>query len=244
MFNNLDTYTLQARVSPVLIVAFPLVLWIASLFPGEASGLGLLTGLLSFSGLGPLIGQFGRDNGLKKQKKLFAAWGDKPTTRFFRHRDSKFSPVMLTALHRNMHHLIDGTPEVTPEEEQKDPAGADNTYDRWTIFLKEATRDTGKFPLVHAENINYGFRRNLYGLKWLGVCAALWPLLAFGWSLQGIQPEGFPSAMDKATLTVSLLALAYYLKVVSPDWVKTVAEAYAERLLLASDKLAKENGKT
>ena len=48
--------------------------------------------------------------------------------------------------------------------------------------LREATRDTSRFPLVFAENANYGFRRNLWGLRPIGTGVAV-VLLLFSWAL-------------------------------------------------------------
>ena len=48
--------------------------------------------------------------------------------------------------------------------------------------LREATRDTSRFPLVFAENANYGFRRNLWGLRPIGTGVAV-VLLLFSWTL-------------------------------------------------------------
>ncbi len=40
-------------------------------------------------------------------------------------------------------------------------------------YLRENTRDKEKFGLVYAELIGYGFRRNLWGMKKLGVTLSI-----------------------------------------------------------------------
>lgn len=40
-------------------------------------------------------------------------------------------------------------------------------------FLREQTRDPKMFPIVYEENVNYGFRRNLLGLKPTGAAIAV-----------------------------------------------------------------------
>ena len=174
MFKNLDDYTLQARVSPILIVCFPTLLWIASLFSGESTFLGLLTSLISFCGLGPLIGQLGRDSGLKRQEELLKQWGGKPTTLLFRFTNSKLDRHMLEEIHSNMKFLLPDTPNITNADERQDQSKTDSIYERWTNYLREATRD---YHLVQQENINYGFRRNLFGLRVIGIGMAILPLL-------------------------------------------------------------------
>lgn len=237
MFKNIDAYTLQARVNPVLIVCLPSLFWIAGLFSGDSALLGLVTSLLSFVGLGPLIGQLGRDGGLKKQAALVQKWGGMPTTVLFRHTETKIGKPMLDALHNNMQVLLPGTPNVTEEDELRDLAAADAIYERWANFLRESTRD---LHLVQQENINYGFRRNLYGLQTVGVWGALLPLLATigGVWLQEPRAWGAFTAMAKVTLAISVFALWFHGRVVTPEWVKIAADAYAKRLVFASDKLA------
>lgn len=51
------------------------------------------------------------------------------------------------------------------EEEDEEPAAADNMYQTATDWLLSKTRDTKTFRLIFEENMNYGFRRNLYALK-------------------------------------------------------------------------------
>ena len=57
--------------------------------------------------------------------------------------------------------------------------------------LREATRDTSRFPLVFAENANYGFRRNLWGLRPIGTGVAV-VLLLFSWTLLLLTVWGRP----------------------------------------------------
>ena len=139
----------------------------------------------------------------------------------------------------------------TEEEETEDPTGADQQYDAAVNFLREATRDRSKFPLVFAENVNYGFRRNLWGLKPFGLSIAL--LAAIGsWgffvSSAGLPPgeswlDGVTRNADGATITrlvssmLNTLAIAVWVLVIRPEWVRTVGEAYAERLLNAVNTL-------
>src|SRR5947208_9959356 len=62
----------------------------------------------------------------------------------------------------------------TSEEEAADPEGADQRYEACVRFLRNATRDRSTFPLVFAENVNYGFRRNLWGMRSAGIaCSAV-----------------------------------------------------------------------
>jgi len=235
MFKLLDNYTLQARVAPVLVVMLPGLLWFVGLFPPDTATLGLFTSIFATGGLGILLGQLGRDRGKAKEKKLFKKWGETPTTKFFRHHDDRFNPKTTAAMHANMRRLIPDSPEIRPEDEEKDPVTADQVYSRWTSYLRENTRDPAVFPIIHAENINYGFRRNLYGLRVYAIAIALWPLFIKVLSYIGKNPIATP--VDWITLASSTLLLAFYLIVANSKWVQVAAEAYADRLIRASDKL-------
>ena len=60
----------------------------------------------------------------------------------------------------------------TQEEECKDPESADEYYAACVSELRRLTRDKEKFPLVHKRLVDYGFRRNMLGLKWIGIVTA------------------------------------------------------------------------
>ena len=76
------------------------------------------------------------------------------------------------------------------EVEAADQAAADAFYEQGGVWLRQHTRDRNKFPLLFNENVTYGFRRNLLGVKWIAlalnllVVAACFVLLARnGWYL-------------------------------------------------------------
>lgn len=61
----------------------------------------------------------------------------------------------------------------TEDEEAHDPDGSDECYAAFVAELRRTTRDKRKYPLVHKRLIDYGFRRNILGLKWVGLVAAV-----------------------------------------------------------------------
>ena len=169
--------------------------------------------------------------------------GGSPTTRLLRFRESP-NRVILTRRRAKLEGLLrQALP--TEEEEAQDPACADQLYEAAVSFLREVTRDTSKFPLVFAENVNYGFRRNLWGLKPYGLAFAVLAAVA-SWGLF-LSSVGLPTAeswvdnivKDPDGVTVTRLvgsmfnttAVAVWLFVITPGWVRIAAEAYAQRLL-------------
>ena len=57
----------------------------------------------------------------------------------------------------------------TAAEEEKDQTAADAFYEQAGTWLRENTRDTKKFSILFGENVTYGYRRNLLGLKWIAL---------------------------------------------------------------------------
>ncbi len=157
---------------------------------------------------------------------------------------------MLTRWRAKLGELL-GQSLPTEEEEVRDPVGADQHYEAAVSFLREATRDTSKFPLVLAENVNYGFRRNLWGLKPYGLAfavlatAASWGLSLLSAGLPTAEPWLDTVVMNPEAVTVTRLAgsvfnttaVIVWLFIITPGWVRIAAEAYAQRLLGALDRL-------
>jgi hypothetical protein len=221
-----------------MLVAFPLALAVLAWSPTGLVGWGLLWSLFVWCGGTALLGQLARDRGRRKEPELFRIWGGKPTTRLLRHRDTP-NAVVLDRRHKKLQRLVTGVQIPTRNEEQANPDFADDVYDACTGFLLEKTRtDKEHFPLVFEENCNYGFRRNLWGMKPLGIASSLAGLGAIAVLFvirhgAGIAPS--PIALVCAAMTLSLLVgwVAWF----TPDWVRIPAEAFAERLLAASENL-------
>jgi hypothetical protein len=130
----------------------------------------------------------------------------------------------------------------TADQENANPAAADGFYTRGCDWLRENTRDTKKFPLVLSENINYGFHRNLLGLRTPGFflnalivalcCAMLY--LRF--------PVDVTRHLDQALISVIGIAALHALYLaffVNERNAFQAARLYARQLLLSVDKLNK-----
>jgi hypothetical protein len=235
MFAIPDRYTLQARLFPALLVILPISLAIAAWFPSKFPGYGFLVGLLSAFGLTVLLAQLGRDLGKKKEPRLYERWGGKPTTQLLRHRNAILDSHTKSRYHQRLSTLV---PIAMPSaaDEEKNPAACDEIYNSCTKYLLEKTRDKVKFNLLFSENINYGFRRNLWGMKPAGIMFALLGLLAsivpviINWNQN-------PPPVAMAATVISALMLTWWLIRINKNWVKTAAFAYGERLLACCDVL-------
>jgi hypothetical protein len=216
----------------------PVTLGVIAWFPDRFIGWGILVGVLSGSGAYVLLAQLARDNGKRKEKQLVNSWGGMPTTRQLRHRDSAFDWVTLARYHSYLASKV-GISSPTKPEEEADPKSADDVYESYIHYLREATRDKTKFPLVFSENVNYGFRRNLWGMKPAAI------LLALGGVSAGVARITFSLLMNEpvsasAALATALciLSLVWWCLRVTSGWVRLAADAYADRLLGACTLLA------
>jgi hypothetical protein len=253
---NFDDYNRKARLSPALLVSLPFALTALSFFPDDVWSWGGLLGLLSWFGLLKLLAQLARDMGKIKEEELYSAWNGKPTTYFLQHRTAK-NKVNLARQHNKLNQLT-GQSLPSEQEELADPDLADQIYDTCVQFLLAKTRDHSKFSLIYEENCNYGFRRNLLGMKPLGItisCSGIvilglqylsnvqWHQLFENWKAGGLsqfithlQLPPYPP-LSLACLLFNIFLIVAWSFWINPDWVKRTAEAYAIRLLEASEGL-------
>lgn len=222
-----DRYTLQARILPTLIVLFPFSSLIIVWLPDESVGWRMLSGLVSLILLS-LLAQVGRDSGKWREGDLFRKWGGSPSIRKLRHTQGDLSWITAERLRARLGQEV-GVAAPTPADEQRDPGAADEVYAAYVDHMREATRGD---RILFAENISYGFRRNLWGMRAAGVAA----------SVVGSAGAGIAAALAWGTeamvVPIAILALnAALLSLwslrVDDRWVRDAAEAYADRLLRA-----------
>lgn len=251
-----DPYTFRARIQPALAAILPLGFLMFALLPDTPVFVTAFFGILGTAGGTALGSHWSRDPGRKKQQdQLWARWGGPPATRLLRHRQTPSDEPNDPEL-REQVEMWYGRPLPTQEEEDANPQQADERYDQAVKALIQATYDTGRFPLVFAENINYGFRRNLWGLrKAFGVPIATAALI-ISWALFTATIWGRPwpdplwgiLANPDSTVTIRLivamantamaLVWAIYVK---PSWIKPMADAYAKQLLQSAQTLNRAN---
>ena len=185
-----DAYTFRARIQPALVVVLPLGFLMFALLPGVPFFVTAFFGLLGAAGGTAIFAQVGRERGRKKELGLWKSWDGPPTTRLLRHRHLPGDITLAPGLRRQVEEWA-RFPLPTKEEEESCPAWADTKYEEVVTSLREATRDTARFPLVSAENANYGFRRNLWGLKPIGGSVAV-VLVFVSWAMLSLTVWGRP----------------------------------------------------
>jgi len=231
-----DNYTLKARVQPALLTLFPLFVTVALWMPQLYE---LFVGLASLAiacGVVLLFSHIAQSRGVKAEKRLISKWGGWPTTIWLRHRNDNLDEHTKARYHSFLEQNVPSWKPPSPEEEASNPAEANKLYITAVHWLRENTRDKKLFPLVAKENISYGFRRNLYGLKPIGlvivIVCALYSLVRLYLQVDAETPF---SEQGLAALVVSLLAGLAWLRVVTEPFVKIAGASYAERLLGVCD---------
>lgn len=237
----LDSYTLRARLWPVLIVILPLAFALLAWLPGLMGAWGAIWSLIVSCGGLMLLAQFGRDFGKNREPRLYRLWGGKPTTRMLRYRDAT-NTVTLSRWHKSLQELLPAVKMPTAAEEIRDSVAADAVYESCVQFLRERTRDAREFSLIFQENCNYGFRRNMWGMKPIGLTItvvstiAVAAVLVLNNVVNGLPVMPAPILYE----IMNLALLIMWAKSVNPGWVKMAAEAYAERLLSTCEIVASQ----
>lgn len=190
--------------------------------PLGTAGIGtLLEGAILY-----LLGSIARDCGVKQEKRLFERWGGPPSTRILRHNNSLVDALTKARLKTTLQ-TICGLTFPSEVEERVDPTGADLIYSSAIKALLEQRRETKKFRLIFNENCNYGFARNLYGIRWLGTSVASICMATDGLMFY-VRGFSFLWALSVSLSIGTLLLLAIY---INADFVRGSADAYAVALL-------------
>jgi hypothetical protein len=235
-----DNYSLKARYYPVIILFLPIVVlgfFYSQQFESVFHFLGSVgvVGALTY-----LFSQLGRDQGKRKEFLLWNSWGGAPTIQLMRFQNSYLDTHTKHRYHQKLHQLCSASVSPNVDLETNYPEKADDIYRAWTKYLISQTRDTKKFSLLYKENINYGFRRNLWGLRSFAIFLAVGLLICnyLFWSLKlnEFNPALFPKSFLYSSIGIGLIII-FWLLIVNKNWVKLVAFSYAERLCECVDNL-------
>lgn len=220
---ELGGYALKARFYPALIMVLPLTAFVVvSWNPDDLKGLWPIgLGL----GLPFLASSIVRSRGKRLEQDLLETWGGFPTTQLLRHSD-----IRNRSLRQRRRAKIEAlTSEAlpSPKQERKDPSGSDDRYIAATRALIDRRHsDPNKNGILQAENVGYGFRRNLLALKRpalliIGMC-----FVADAWILL-IQGVAWRAVLVSA---VHLVLFTIWAFLIRPNWVLEAANDYANAL--------------
>ena len=234
---GVDEYSRHARLKPAFLVILPVGMLVSALGLNVSVTLAALSGPMATLGLTFLLAQVGRDFGKRKEGYLYSLWTGKPSISKMRHRDTTINVHTRERYHQKAAQLL-GISMPNADSEQSDPQAADALYEAYGNLLLERTRDGKKFPLIFQELTNYGFRRNLWGMKPIGLTLNTVCLFSqVVWVLYSLAAHRTPSALTVSSLLINAFLLACWAFFINPEWVRIAANAYAERLLASSEML-------
>lgn len=226
-----DQYDRRARLAPGLLATAPIAVLVVTLglkkYPAVAAASGLVAGASGAYVLAVLVRHFGR----RLEATLWASWDGRPTTRFLRLRDASANAVER-GVWRDAVQRVTGITLLSAEAEGDDPTTADETIEAAVNQLLPLGQGATKYPLLHAENIQYGFERNLWGVRWvaraLSVACTLALIVIFI-----VEPTSIAAAAVVAGVAIDLGFAIGWFVVPSANRVRLASERYARQLFHA-----------
>lgn len=239
MLENLfDTYSRRARLYPALIALLPAFCFsvvhlnVLELDWSHAAWAAFLAAVLYY------LADFSRSVGKKVEKKLLSQWSYFPSATLLRHRDQTLNATQTVRYHQLASSIFGDLKLPTADEELLTPEHADEIYSTISTALLPRTRNQKCFPILFKENINYGFRRNLLGLKTIGlfiIFLAVTTELIRSWP-HLIQCQS-PPTENIAVMAGSILMSVLWIFAITEDSVKAAAVDYAKQLLQSLETL-------
>ncbi len=227
-----DPYNRRARVFPGFIVTLPISILAVVLVTTRPAWWSAVVMVLGASGASYFGAQLVRSAGRSKEQSLWESWRGAPTTQLLRFQGAS-NRVAVKRRHDQLARLFPDLPIPDQSTEAADPQLADEHYEAAVRALIERTRDRTRFDRVFDELCQYGFRRNLWGCRTVGLRLSALGLVAtivLGTlsKLNVLDASVLGLAVAAGVDILLLLTLAF---AVRPEWVRESAEAYAERLL-------------
>ncbi|MDO4648657.1 MAG: hypothetical protein Q4B26_08395 [Eubacteriales bacterium] len=230
LFKIYDTYNLRVRISVGFIVMAPLILSIYLLIPGtrDISFTAIL--LLIAFGMCNLMISLSRHLGRKALNKCFT--GLLPAQQMLLPNDKSLDNITKKRYHK---FLSSKVKNLTFAKDAENLTSSCSSAVNWLI---SQTRDANKFPLIKEESINFGFVKNLYGLKPIGVVISLFLTVVEGAALivkfkYGLDMVEYPTII--AATTISLAFFLLWICTINKALVIDSGKKYARALLSACD---------
>lgn len=231
-----DYYSFRARLQPALFTAIPLALGVFAWTPPGTGWVSALWSLIVAGGGTFFLASEIRNAGKQIEARLWDSWGGIPTSQLLSRRGPA-NPELREHWQVLLEKLF-SKPLSTVQEELTNPKQAEERYAAAVQLLIAKTRNTKEFPLIYAENINYGFCRNLYGVKKLGIALCILGLIS---SVTSSLHNAWLSRVDYlplGCLAMCIFLMYKWLFTVNSEWVRVPAFAYAHRLLESLEQLS------
>jgi len=224
---GLDRYDREARLKPAVYAIAPVFL-VVLLVTGVHRPIPavLLLGVVAYF-LRPLMESV-RDRGREVERDAGSTLGNARTARLLRHDDDT---LLVSTKEIVRHHLQTryGIELPDPVVERQHPDRAQKAYLEAARQLANEARAESSRTLLLEENISYGFRRNLLGIRRTGLTIATGAFVASLLVLVG-GVNGLTGALGWSVPFALLLGGLMWWKVDRAS-VEVASQRYAERLL-------------
>ena len=238
----LDAYIIQARlfpailgIAPAIALATVAVTWDTFSLPQVITTTAVA---VLFVGFSDIARRFGK----RAERKLFRETGGRPVITLLRHSNRTFDEKTKSRYLKFLESML-GEISPTLEEENDTPLVANGFHERSGNWLRERTRDTARFKILFEENKTYGFRRNLFGVKWPALILNLAVILI---CIQIISARiDFPNdptlTQVFTVLVIAAIHACYFFLFVSENAVIEASDQYARQLILSCESLMEQS---
>lgn len=237
MLKFLDGYSLKARYYPALLATIPSLAALAILISWSKFGLTTIVASTAMPVLVFAAADIARRMGKRVEQRIYDECGGKPSVTMLRYSDNTFDAASKEQ-YRAFLALKINQPIPTEAQEQQDIKAGDGFYERAGTWLRENTRNVKKFGILFSENITYGFRRNLFGLKRPALALNLVLVLLCAFFLYKKSPLNPDDDTTLRLLVVVALAVIHSLYMcfgASRQSVIDAARIYARQLILSCE---------
>ncbi|MDC1142108.1 hypothetical protein OAU50_03380 [Planctomycetota bacterium] len=233
-----DTYERKARLFPAFLLIFPVLLDATKFLVVNYHHLGAIGLTIGVLAILPLLGGYARTKGKALESEYHGDKKPMPSVVVMRHRDKSLPDLTKERLHEILTRKVPNARSPTIEEELEDPQAADLVYSAWSTYLRSKTRNRIEFPQIFAENCNYGFYRNMAGVRGPGIAIAAMVLAVETILLVGPAKYQMPSnTFGVIVAVVSFIWIFVWLGVARKKSIETPAHEYALRLAEAAEEL-------
>jgi hypothetical protein len=225
-----DRYSIMARQRPALLMLFPALVGAVVMLPSLQSWWATLLAVTGTCGVSMAMSEFAQGKGKALEPGLISLWDKLPSVAMLRHRDSRLDSHTKCRYKAFLAANVPGLIFPDAAVEAASPAFADDVY--------QSATNKKIFGLLFEKNISYGFRRNMLGLRHLGIAVSL--LALAGTAIAAIHDTIVARQIDGTLIFgtfVALAAFSFWTMVVKPRWVEIAATAYSRELLAACDTL-------
>lgn len=234
-----DLYTFRARFVPAVVAVAPAFALASILVSWNNFGLPHIIATVAMAILLAVFSDVARRRGRAIEPAIIKKMGGLPSITMMRHSDTTFDSASKHKMHKFLGGKV-GSKPPTKAQEADDSQSADDFYKRCGNWLRENTRDTKRFKLLFDENVAYGFRRNLLGLKWPALALNIAVMAICAYLLSERAPLNFNDGLTQkllAVITIAVLHAVYIVTFVSESGVVEAAKLYARQLLLCCEAL-------